>query len=56
MKKQIDMITFHEMLKNESAESPLMIALRKLSEISEPKKITEALGPQPLGSWGGWAW
>jgi hypothetical protein len=55
MNTQIDMNTFNEMLKNESAENPLMIALKKLVEISEPKSITEAKGPQPLGVWSGWA-
>jgi hypothetical protein len=55
MNTQIDMNAFSEMLKNETVENPLMLALKKLTEISEPKSITEAKGPQPLGVWSGWA-
>jgi len=55
MNTQIDMNTFNEMLKNESATSPLMMALKKLMEIGEPKSITEAKGPKPLGVWSGWS-
>ncbi|MFN2223759.1 MAG: hypothetical protein PVH65_17885 [Chloroflexota bacterium] len=55
MKTQIDMTKFHELLNDETAESQLMIALKKLIEVSEPKSITEAKGPQPLGVWSGWA-
>ena len=51
MNTQIDMNTFNEMLKNESAEGSIIFALKKLAEISEPKSITEAKGPQPLGVW-----
>jgi hypothetical protein len=55
MKTQIDMTKFHELLNDETAESQLMLALRKLLEVSEPQSITEAKGPQPLGVWMGWA-
>ncbi len=55
MDTQIDMTKFHELLNDETAESQLMVALRKLLEVSEPKSITEAKGPQPLGVWSGWA-
>jgi hypothetical protein len=55
MNTQIDMNTFNEMLKNESVESPIMLALKKLVEVSEPKSISEVKGPQPLGVWSGWA-
>lgn len=55
MNTQIDMNTFHEMLKNETAESQLLTALKKLAELGEPKSITEAKGARPLGSWSGWA-
>lgn len=54
MRTQIDMIKFHELLNDEAAESQLMLALKKLLEVSEPKSITEAKGPQPLGVWSGW--
>ncbi|UCG24230.1 MAG: hypothetical protein JSW55_19265 [Chloroflexota bacterium] len=56
MKPQINMDTFHEMLQDETAQSPLMIALKKLSEIGEPKSITEMKGIRPLGSWSGWSY
>jgi hypothetical protein len=55
MNTQIDMTKFHELLNDETAESQLMTALRKLLEVSEPKSITEAKGPEPLGVWSGWA-
>ena len=55
MNTQIDMTTFHELLKNDSPESSLMIAIKKLLEIGEPKSITEAKGPAPLGVWSGWS-
>ena len=56
MNTQINMDTFHEMLKDESPQSPLMIALKKLSEIGEAKSITETQGLMPLGSWAGWSY
>jgi hypothetical protein len=55
MNSQIDMTKFHELLTDEAAESQLMAALRKLLEVSEPKSITEAKAPTPLGVWSGWA-
>ena len=55
MNTQIDMTKFHELLNNETAESQLMVALKKLLEVSEPKSITEAKGGEPLGVWSGWA-
>ena len=55
MNTQINMDTFHEMLNDETAQSPLMMALKKLSEINEPKSITETKGLKPLGSWSGWS-
>ena len=55
MNTQIDMTKFHEMLNDGTADSQLMMALKKLLEVSEPKSITEAKGPQPLGVWSGWA-
>ena len=55
MNTQIDMTKFHELLNDESAESQLMLALKQLLEVSEPKSITEAKAPQPLGVWSGWA-
>lgn len=55
MNTQIDMTKFYEMLSDEKADSQLMIALKNLLEVSEPKSITEAKGPQPLGVWSGWS-
>ena len=55
MKPQISIDTFHEMLNDETAQSPLMSALKKLTEIGEHKSITEMEGPMPLGSWEGWS-
>ena len=55
MNTQIDMTKFHEMLEGESAESSLMLVLMKLTEISEPKTITETKGDLPLGVWSGWS-
>lgn len=55
MNSQIDMTKFHELLNEETADSQLMMALKKLLEVSEPRSITEAKGPAPLGVWSGWA-
>lgn len=55
MKTQINMNTFHEMLQDEAAQDQLMMVFKKLSEISEPKSITETQGLKPLGSWSGWS-
>jgi len=55
MNTQIDMSTFHEMLKNEEANSLLMQTLKKLTSINDPKSIAKVAGPQPLGSWSGWS-
>ena len=56
MNTQINIDTFHEMLQDETTQSPLMLALKKLSEISEPKSISETQGLKPLGSWSGWSY
>lgn len=54
MNEQINISAYLEMLDSDS-ESPLLEALRKLTEVGDPEAITEAKGPKPLGSWGGWA-
>jgi len=54
MKTQIDMTKFHGLLEGEVADSQLMFTLKKLLDVKEPKSITEAKGPQPLGVWSGW--
>jgi len=54
MNEQINITTFLELL-NSDTENPLLEALRKLSEVGDPEAISEAKGPQPLGSWSGWS-
>ena len=54
MNEQVNISTFLELLSSDS-ENPLMEALRKLTEVGDPEAISEAKGPQPLGSWSGWS-
>ena len=54
MNDQVNISTFLELMSSDT-ENPLVEALRKLSEVGDPEAIGEAKGPQPLGSWSGWA-
>ena len=53
MNEQINISTFLELLSSDE-ESPLLEALRKLSEVGDPESITEPQGLGSLGSWSGW--
>ena len=53
MNEQINISAFLELLKSDK-ESPLLEALRKLSEVGEPESITEPQGLGQLGAWSGW--
>lgn len=54
MNKQISIAAFQDILGSEAQKDSLLNAIKKLTEVSEPNTITKAIGPQPLGAWGGW--
>ena len=54
MNRQKSIATFHELLTSGEDEGIILTAIRKLTEVKEPKSIKKAVGPQPLGNWSGW--
>ena len=44
---------FNALLTSEEKTSPLLVTLRKLTRIEDPKDIT-ALDAEPLQNWAGW--
>ena len=55
MNKQMDMVLFHELLTDESADDQLMIVLRKMLLIEEPELIEKAIREFSFGVWSGWS-
>ena len=53
MENAVTIEQFHALLSSKDNEGPLLKALRKLTRIKEPEKIT-ALEAVPLQHWGGW--
>lgn len=53
--EQLDMAAFHELLSDDSADDQLVIVLKKLQTIKEPKTVKKALKESRLGSWSGWS-
>ena len=54
MNTQKNIATFHKLLTSGEDESILLAAIRKLTEVKDPKIIKKAAGPQPMGGWSGW--
>ena len=58
MEKPLSIGKFWQAMQSAEESSPLLEALRKLSEITDPELVTSQVkkdGPSPLGSWGGWS-
>ncbi|MDX1614449.1 MAG: hypothetical protein R3300_09070 [Candidatus Promineifilaceae bacterium] len=58
MEKPLGIGAFWRAMQSTEESNPLMEALRKLSEITDPETVTTQMkkdGPSPLGSWGGWS-
>ena len=54
--EQLDIAAFHELLQEESIDDQqLVIALKKMREIKDPKSVVEALREFGFGSWSGWS-
>jgi len=55
MNTQKGIATFHELLTSGEDGSVLFTAIRKLTEVKDPKAIKKVGGrPEPLGGWAGW--
>jgi hypothetical protein len=54
MNTQKSIATFHELLTSGEDGSVLLTAIRKLTEVKDPRAIKKVAGPKPLGGWSGW--